>query len=343
MKKYSNMAEFAAELNLARSTVSYILNDKWQERNISPKTVKRVKDYAKKVNFVPNFFGRAIKGKIYSDAAILLPNNAYRHHREAFFRLMSYLNDCKLKYIIIPVASNTEATPILEQLLAYNIQKVVMIASPLIRNINDAIMWQESINATPNLKWLLYDCPDENISSPLLSCPNVGYIGFNRQVAMQTVLEYVKQRGYDKLYYYGFSVETFQNTIIETIPLLTTKAELLAKKEEPPEEIIALAIEKIYSKNNPTQAIFINDDLLTIKVITKLQKMGFEIPKDLAFISWDGLAVSDYFHQRLTTLEIPNEKMLSYALDFISDKIKLPKVRLVPQIRIGDSMPPIKK
>ena len=76
MKKYNNMAEFAAELNLARSTVSYILNDKWKERNISPETVKRVKDYARKVNFIPNFFGRAIKGKVTSDAAILLPVRA---------------------------------------------------------------------------------------------------------------------------------------------------------------------------------------------------------------------------------------------------------------------------
>ena len=59
MKHFATMEEFAAELGLSRSTVSYILNGQWKSRHISEKTADKVIAYAKKVNFTPSLFGLA--------------------------------------------------------------------------------------------------------------------------------------------------------------------------------------------------------------------------------------------------------------------------------------------
>lgn len=338
MKKYSNMAEFAAELNLARSTVSYILNDKWADRNISPETVRRVKEYAAQVNFVPNFFGRAIKGKVRSEAAVLLPTNAYRHHREAFFRLLAHLDGCGVKYMVLPVSAGTGALPVLEQLIAYNVDRVLMIASPLIRSRQDADLWLGAINSTPDINWLLYDCPDEDLCGELLRCSNTGFIGFERRTALQTVFSYVKDKGYDRLLYYGFSADNFKNRYIKTAPIMPGGSVSAADTPDAGAFIATVLREKHPSKGVP-QAVFINDDLLTASVISALQGMNLQVPEDYAFISWDGLKISSFFHKSLTTLEIPHEKMLLCALDFLSGKSDLPKMRLEPRIRAGETMP----
>ena len=97
MKKFSNMSDLAAHLHLSRSTVSYILNNKWRERNISPKTAERVRKFASEVDFLPNFLGLAINGKAVIDVAILLPQNIYEHHQEAFFSFLRMLSRRNLK------------------------------------------------------------------------------------------------------------------------------------------------------------------------------------------------------------------------------------------------------
>ena len=342
MKKYSNMAEFAAELNLARSTVSYILNDKWKERNISPETVKRVKEYARKVNFVPNFFGRAIKGKIHSDAAVLLPSNAYWHHREAFFRLLAHLDGCGLKYMVLPVSAGAGAVPVLEQLLAYNVERVVMIASPLIRKKEDVERWKNGIAATSGIKWLLYDCPDDDLSGGIFECSNAGYVGPDRAAALHSVFAYVKNRGYDKLLYYGFSADNFRNGEIKTEPVFAGGS-LPGTGEPDAGERIADALAARDRQKKTPCAVFINDDLLTISVISALLARGFRVPEDFAFVSWDGLKVSRYFHKQLTTLEIPHEKMLVSALDFLSGRSGLPRLRFAPEIREGETLPVIER
>ena len=100
MKTFANMEEFAAELGLSRSTVSYILNGQWQARHISPKTAKKVLAFAEKVNFTPSLFGRALKGKICTDAAILIPSRMYEHHRNTFFTLLGQLELLNFSYLV---------------------------------------------------------------------------------------------------------------------------------------------------------------------------------------------------------------------------------------------------
>lgn len=338
MKKYSNMAEFAAELNLSRSTVSYILNDKWSERNISPETVRRVKEYAAKVNFVPNFFGRAIKGKIHSEAAVLLPSNAYHHHQEAFFRLLNNLDGSNVKYMVLPVSKRAGVSTVLEQLVAYNVDRVLMISSPLLKSIDDVKIWQKIILSTPNIQWLLYDCPDSLLCGDLLQCSNVGFVGFERNSAMQLVFSHVKNKGYEKLLYYGFSQDYFNNSILPTQAIFAPNDTPVNTSTNLGEVIATALLEKFPPKGVP-QAVFINDDLLTVYVISALQKMNLSVPKDYAFISWDGLVVSQFFQKRLTTLEIPHDKMVLCALDFLTGKSKLPRVRFDFQIREGETMP----
>ncbi|MBQ9502716.1 MAG: LacI family DNA-binding transcriptional regulator [Lentisphaeria bacterium] len=335
MKKYNNMAEFAAELNLARSTVSYILNDKWKERNISPETVKRVKDYARKVNFIPNFFGRAIKGKVTSDAAILLPVRAYLHHREAFFHLLGILDEIGLKYLILPVSAKPDAEQVLEQVKAFNVRRALLIAYPILKK-NNVPVWKNIIAATPETAWLLYDCPDDDQCPDLIELPNAGFVGFDRREARQMVFRCVRDHGYRTLRHYGFSNAEFRDSGLGTREITVGKgksADIFDTGRRIAEELI-----RTTEKKDLPQAVFINDDQLAIGVIACLQSRNFRVPEDFAFISWDGLEISRLFRKNLTTLKVPHEKMLARTLDFFTKEGPLPRLRLAAEIREGETM-----
>lgn len=339
MKKYPNMEQFAAELNLARSTVSYILNDKWRERNISPETVRRVKEHARQVNFVPNFFGRAIKGKVRADAAVLLPVNAYIHHREAFFRLLNQMDQqTALQSLVLPVSPGADLSPLLEKLIAYAVRKVVVIAAPVIKADNVG-SWLRILSATPQMDWLLYDCPVGAEFEPLAAAGNVSSVAFDRAASCNRVCEYVRAAGYRELLYYGFSPGNVSVRGLKTAQLAPTHGCPVSGRPETG-AILGELLLKRYHTSLP-RAVFIYDDLLTCGTVEWLLEHGAAVPEEFAFISWDGLDISRFFRKSLTTLVVPHDRMLEFALDFLTRKGDRSRLMLEPVIREGDSMPRI--
>lgn len=59
MKRVS-LKDIATELNLSKTTVSFILNGKGKENNISRETIKRVLETAKRLNYHPNYLAKSL-------------------------------------------------------------------------------------------------------------------------------------------------------------------------------------------------------------------------------------------------------------------------------------------
>lgn len=67
------MAMIAEKAGLARTTVSFILNGRYQERGISEKTAQRVRDLVKEYNFVPNETARSLSRRRTGMIGVFLP------------------------------------------------------------------------------------------------------------------------------------------------------------------------------------------------------------------------------------------------------------------------------
>ena len=59
--KRTSLADIAESLNISKSTVSFVLNGKGKQFNISQKTQKLILDKAKELNYVPNFFAKGLR------------------------------------------------------------------------------------------------------------------------------------------------------------------------------------------------------------------------------------------------------------------------------------------
>ena len=59
--KRTSLADIAESLNISKSTVSFVLNGKGKQFNISQKTQKLILEKAKELNYVPNFFAKGLR------------------------------------------------------------------------------------------------------------------------------------------------------------------------------------------------------------------------------------------------------------------------------------------
>ena len=94
MKKKLSIKDIASQLNVAKSTVSFILNGKAKEKRISDDLTKKVLQYVKEEGYKPSQLARSLStGKtkmiclmvekisdfFFSHIAFLLEQQAYKH------------------------------------------------------------------------------------------------------------------------------------------------------------------------------------------------------------------------------------------------------------------------
>ena len=59
--KRTSLADIAESLNVSKSTVSFVLNGKGKQFNISETTQKLILEKAKELNYVPNYFAKGLR------------------------------------------------------------------------------------------------------------------------------------------------------------------------------------------------------------------------------------------------------------------------------------------
>lgn len=339
MKKHANMTEFAKSLGLSRSTVSYILNGKWESRNISRKTAGRVLEYAEKARFRPNIFSQAMRGKISTDVAILLPSNAFEHHKQAFFEFIRVVRENSLSYLVFPLNTGDDNFETITLIKSYRVKRVVVISTSICSVPGEFDWWCSTTCGLPEVEWLFYDCFCAQQNAAALS-PNISLTGFDRIKGYRQVFNFIRERGYTGMLCGGFCPN--QN-LLEYIR--STGLDYLGR--EPIEPAFDLFQEgsrlagKLIVRDFPRHetAIFISDDTVAIGAIASLREKGFAVPGDFNIVSWDGLPISKYVSPPLATLEIPVAGMVEAVASFMTGRPFERIHRLAATLRPGNTLP----
>lgn len=338
-KNYSNMTEFAEALGLSRSTVSYILNDKWRERNIKKATVDRVLAYAEEVKFTPNIFGQAMKGKISTDVAILLPPYIYDHHKQAFFDFISLFGRKNYSYMIFPVKIGTDNPEVFKQLLAFKVHNALLFAGSMAMRQEHYEWWCKTMARHPEIRLFFYDHHFESGYDAASFPNNVGGAGFDRYKAVGLILRHVAAAGYRELLWRGFMLDPDLCNYAESLGLHISELPGYDQKLELSEagRHYGELLSKWPKKAEPT-AVFISDDIMTIGAVSYLLDSGFRVPEDYAFISWDGLNISRYFLKPVTTMVVPHTEMIHAAAEFLAGEESPRFTKIEPYIRPGKTL-----
>lgn len=337
-KTTPKIAEIADRLGVSRSTVSYVLNDKWEQRGISKATAEKILNYIEETGFLPNPVSLALKGKRVKEIAILVSPRAIEHQRRAFFSLLGILEEHNKSYMVLPLTE--DSLPETAQFInMYRVPKVITVSTPLHTGLKEK--WTRFFKSSSGIDFFYYEFPFEQMDpGTFLNSANSVAIGINRKKARQKALEYIISKGYKNIV---SPIDIF-TAIKGSYPKINFIEYELCHPEQLFKlgEFIAQQLPAIRKKTKGPLAVYVNDDLASASVMKHLSENGFNVPGDFAILSWDGLPESDYFRLPLSTMVIPHGKMLQTATDWINGK-RFPQNQIVLDIEIreGKTLPKI--
>ena len=80
--QHISMRQLAKDIGVSHSLISLVLNDRWREAKISPKTRDRVLEHLKKINYRPNRLATHLRSNATNSIAVLVPTilgDFYQH------------------------------------------------------------------------------------------------------------------------------------------------------------------------------------------------------------------------------------------------------------------------
>lgn len=182
---------------------------------------------------------------------------------------------------------------------------------------------------------------------------NIVYVGLNKlnaeidQVicdgyeATQKALDYLTQKGIDKIHYLG---ESLNEVRFESYKNFMNRQGIVAELrnlviETPFSSQAAYEnLRKFLAKGNRPRGIFCGNDLTALGAIKAIKEFNLNIPQDISLISIDNTEIAQFSSPMLTTVSVPMEQLGKVAaklvVDHSTERPQLPLTIFVPSVLV---------
>jgi LacI family transcriptional regulator len=316
MKKKISIHDIAKELNVSATTISFVLNDKAEEKRISDEVKKKVLDYVKQVGYRPNQIAKSLRtGKtniigmlvedisdpFFSSISRGIESIAYKHHYKIFFA--STENDTEKTKALIKVFRERQ------------VDGYIIAPPPGIEDEIKALM-------DDNVPVILFDryLPSlststviiDNFSGSYQAVKHLEENGFSN-IAFIT-LESDQTQMHTRLQGYVSAMEeSLKDPIIKKLPYKLSH-ELSAEK----------LVQDFIVKHDMVDAIVFGTNYLAINGLKAIRNLGLSIPDDIAVVGFDDNTHFYLFTPSITAVAQPveeiSEEVVKQLLDALSDE-----------------------
>lgn len=310
------LKDIAQNLNISKTAVSLVLNDKGDENKISQQTQQRIIDYAKKHNYVPNQLARGLSRGKSETIGLIVPNIS-----DSFYsKIAGYVEReaTTFGYTVI-FSSSYEDCKKEEELIRSMLNRQVdgLIIASTQKNREDIQFLKRN-----NFPFVLIDRHYPEIETDSVVVDNFGgtsaatehllnlgrrKIGF---VTLKSDLEAMKQR-----------LLGYQHTLQKHgIPL---KKEWVKKvKFNNYQEEVKSAIADLCTDPNAVDAIVFSTHYLTAIGLRELKKNNVNVPHQVAIVSFDELSAFDLVDPPITAIIQPTADIGNLALKLLMNRIE---------------------
>ncbi|MCZ4694725.1 LacI family transcriptional regulator [Ancylomarina euxinus] len=328
MKKKS-IKDIAQDLGLSKTTVSFVLNNKGDEKNISSKTQKRVLDYIREVNYQPNQIAKSLKKGNTNTIGYLVPDIS-----NPFFAKIGRLLEDHFweKGYHLLIGSTDENKDKEEQVLNMFVNRQVdalIVASCFIQG--DSI---KSLLAA-NFPLVFFDREDPDVEA--------NYILVENKISMKNAVEKSIQNGARKLglisltpdvYSLKNRIEGYKMALInkdigfdQDLIRIVDNNDLKQGTERELRKLIELGVDTIVFTNNQIAviAIWLMNTFYKDKV------------NSIKFVSFDNVDQFDYSLPKVISVAQPIDKIAKYSTEIIEDilnskKSENKRIELTPKL-----------
>lgn len=311
--KRTSLADIAESLKLSKSTVSFVLNGKGDQFNISTKTQKLIRDKAKELNYVPNFFAKGLReGKTQTIGLVLadISNPFYSELGKAIQEAL-YAEG----YSLFIVSTNDD--PAIERKLL----------NDLIQRSVDALIIAPC-NTPEDLKSLLEETPVPVVFVDRAGGELSDFVGIDnvKEASRMIGLFSTKPKKVGIIHPEKADVMTIQQRIEgakkacirEKVPYeITHLADDPSTANAQLSELIQQGVDSIVPLNNK----------VALSTLAALKRLNIPIPGHVRMISFDDSEAFSYFSPPITALSQPVHKIGVETATLLIERLKASRLQ----------------
>jgi LacI family transcriptional regulator len=286
--KRTSLADIADSLNISKSTVSFVLNGKGKQFNISSKTQQLILDKANELNYVPNYFAKSLReGKTHTIGLVLADiSNPFYSELSKSIQEALYAKG----YSLFIVSTNDD--PEMELKLMQEL---------ILRSVDALII--SPCNEIPALKTILDQTPIPVVWVDRIGDEHADYVGIDNQQEAARIIDLFSEKPT------SLAVIHPKDTNAMTIQLRKIGLETSCKIQS-----IPLSFHEV-TDNLEANVAFINrlmqqgassiislHNRSTLALVAALGKTNYKLGSDIKLISFDDIEVFEYVNPPISAL-----------------------------------------
>jgi len=316
--KKQSINDIAKHLKVAKSTVSFIINGKAEERRISKDLEKRVLDYVQEVGFKPHLLAKSLATGKSNSIGLIVENIGDSFFGPIALKIEEKAKKSGYRIVYSSTLGNTEAAISILQLFRETQVDGFIIAPPA--NMEQAI--QEVLEEGAPV--VIFDRILQGIETNYVgtnneeityeACCHLITQGF-KQIAFVT-LDSVQSQMQERQAGYAKSIEdNSYNQYILEIPYLEDRA---GYKQQ---------IIDFLQQHTTVDAVFFATNYLCVSGLEALREMGKSIPDDIGVIVFDENDLFKLYSPPITAIAQPLDALSAGIIDTLMKKITKKETR----------------
>jgi len=323
-EKRVSLDDIAKAIGVSKATVSFVLNGRGDEFNISKKKQVLIHEKAKELQYVPNFFAKSLRQGETKTIGLVLADISNPFYAEMCKTIQETLYSKGYNTFIVNTNDDKELEKTLMREL---IQRSIdgMIISPC--NTIDAII---PILHETHIPVVFSDRPGDE---------NADFVGIDNEKEAAELIKKFKTKPKRLL------AITQHDQSIQTISERLNGLKASAKKEKIDRVHVnlsmdrSIALDQMKSElSKGIDAIVPLNNMVALSTLSILQDLGIEIPKDVKFISFDDHEVFSFMTPSITALKQPVSKIAAISVDRMIERLKESKTPGKHQLLACDFM-----
>ena len=310
--KLSDVAELAG---VSVTTVSRVINN---YSSLSQKTIDKVHDAMRELHYQPNAMARSLQGKSSQFIGLIFPNIQNPFFTALASEIEQQLFEKGYKVIIATSANNIEKEEQYLQMLAANQVEGIITSS---HNLGI----EDYKNAF--LPIVAYDRHlADNV--PIVSEDNYqgGYLAGDYLLKKGAKNLLVLNDNDNSLSPTTKRYDGFMDAVGNQQKVVTLE---FNSNSTPDSEVIERVVNHI--KNQKVDGVFAYNDVMAIQLKNTLESLGFNVPKDVIIVGYDGSPIVQSLHPNLPTIVQPIHEAATKLIDVLFAEIyQTPEISTEP-------------
>ncbi len=306
--KRTSLNDIAKALNVSKATVSFVLNGKGDQFNISKEKQRLIKEKAKELSYVPNFFAKSLRQGETKTVGLVLPDISNAFYAELCKTIQEELYASGYNTFIVNTNDDVELEKVLMgELIQRNIDGMIIAPSNDIKELIPILL-------STHIPVVFTDRPGDE---------NADFIGVdNKQEAQNMINAFsTRPKRLVALVPSPSNVSTIQDRI-EGTKIACEESGIdfdyidLTENTDDIDKLIADQIKK------GTDSFVALNSRCTLPALSALNKAGVTIPGDIRLISFDDSDAFEYMNPPISAIRQPVVTIGKQSVDRMYARLK---------------------